>query len=172
MLTFPIPLSNKSSTCFEYVVDRAWNMPTLRGCNRWVVCGGRIIIIILWRSAQSINSILTWLEWPSTRRRRLVWLLFGFVASWKVVCSHRRPRALFDHPLAVEAKWTPASFFTSCTHVSRRSLLTPLYTKTGGIHFPMADTQARQVMNSRFPSPFLFMTQPDLYCNRVERPVL
>jgi hypothetical protein len=31
----------------------------------------------------------------------------------------------------------------------------------------MANTQARQVINSRFPSPFLFVTQPDLYASRL-----
>jgi hypothetical protein len=42
-----------------------------------------------------------------------------------------------------------------------------LYIKIGGIYFLMANMQARQVMNSRFLSPFFLVTRPDLYALRL-----
>ena len=62
-----------SSTMESHRSSQArWNgpkTPTSRGCNMWVVWGGRHKIMILWSSVRWMISEVSWELWPSRIRR-------------------------------------------------------------------------------------------------------
>ena len=159
--TYPTLSDINCLSSHEYAVDRGSKRPTSKGCNRCVVCGGRIRIIMPFLSALLIKAILTWLKWPSTIRRRFWVVPTGLVYRRKTCRSHKRPMALLLYPLLKVVKCALESTVTSSTHVSWMSPDSPLYTRRGGIHFPTTKIQARILINSRLLSCFDLVTRPD-----------
>src|SRR6266487_5658277 len=69
--------------------------------------------------------------------------------------------ALLDQPLLETVKCAFESVVTSSTHVLIKSPDSPLYINSGGIHFPIADIQAKMLINSRLLSCLDFVIRPD-----------
>ena len=109
------------------------------------------IIMPFW-SAQLMNSILTWLECPSTINKRLLRPAFALVAGSKTFCNYYKPKLLQVHPFAEAAKKTSSVSSIWSTQLSCRSCDSPLYIRATGIYVPSAQMQAISVTNSQLPS--------------------
>jgi hypothetical protein len=124
--TIPKPFVKKLFTSQEYVVDNGWNRPTSRGYSRWVEWGGKISTNIHNSSHLFKKAILTWLEWPSTIKRRLLFPTSRRVWRSKTCTSHFNPNALLLQPLLDAPKYASSVSSKSSTYVSWRSNPSPL----------------------------------------------
>jgi len=107
-----------------------------------------------------------WLECPSTIRRRFYVRRASFVYRLNTVFSYTSPIALFDYPFWETVKYACAFVSTESTQVLIREPDSPLYIKSSRIHRPIAEMQAKQLINSRLLSCFDFVTLLDFNASK------
>lgn len=126
--------------------------------------GGQIKTIIPWQPAgKLINSILTWLEWLLTIRRRFMVAFECFIYRSMTCDSQASLTLLLLQPFNVAMKRALSSLVKSSTQVFWRSPELRRYAKRWGVQ-PIEETEAKILMNSRFPSCLDFCNTSRFQC--------
>ena len=79
----------------------------------------------------------------------------------KTLRNYTNPITLLDYLLAEVVKCALESVVTSSTHVLIKSLDSPLYIRSSGIHFPITEMHAKTDINSLFLSYLFLLIRPE-----------